>query len=93
MSELTVTSNPHRSHAQLTYLHGNPDMAPHMQSGVSPDTNSKHYLFQIKIFRGAKSEILKIEQDLNDQELLKKLAQSYDRLRLPWRKYLSLKSI
>ncbi|KZT73462.1 hypothetical protein DAEQUDRAFT_413800 [Daedalea quercina L-15889] len=49
--------------------------------------------FPLKVFRGPKCKILRIQPDWDDATLLNELRVKYDELRTVWRKWFSLKSV
>ena len=50
-------------------------------------------IFPLKVFRGCDHCVLQIEHHWKDDQLLRELRKVYDKLRTPWRKWFSLKSV
>ncbi|OCH89483.1 hypothetical protein OBBRIDRAFT_813173 [Obba rivulosa] len=50
-------------------------------------------VFPLKMFRGADWAYLKVQPVWDDEQLLRELSKSYDRLRTVWRKWFSLRSV
>ncbi|KAH9895257.1 hypothetical protein C8Q73DRAFT_825911 [Cubamyces lactineus] len=59
----------------------------------SEDWNPRWEVFPLKAFRGSSYTYIKIQAKWDDEDLLKELGRSYDRLRTVWRKWFSLRSV
>ena len=50
-------------------------------------------VFPLKAFRGCNYTFVRIQSHWDDEQLLRELRRVYDKLRTPWRKWFSLKSV
>ncbi|KAI0656399.1 hypothetical protein C8Q70DRAFT_1077431 [Cubamyces menziesii] len=59
----------------------------------SEDWNPPWEVFPLKAFKGSSYTYIKIQAKWDDEDLLKELGRSYDKLRTVWRKWFSLRSV
>ncbi|KAI0365487.1 hypothetical protein BV20DRAFT_954112 [Pilatotrama ljubarskyi] len=65
----------------------------HAVRRCSVDWKPTWNVFPLKAFRGSSYTYIKIRASWDDEEVLKELSRSYDKLRTIWRKWFSLRSV
>ncbi|KAI0328303.1 hypothetical protein GY45DRAFT_1326587 [Cubamyces sp. BRFM 1775] len=65
----------------------------HTVRRCSEDWNPCWEVFPLKAFRGSSYTYIKISAKWDDEDLLRELGRSYDKLRTIWRKWFSLRSV
>ncbi|KAI0353640.1 hypothetical protein OH77DRAFT_1406358 [Trametes cingulata] len=65
----------------------------HAVRRCSDDWRPPWRVFPLKAFRGSSYTYIKIRANWDDEDLLRELSRSYDRLRTVWRKWFSLRSV
>lgn len=94
MYTMTSAPYPNLAYAAGLYIPSVPDRPRNKEARQQKtDWNPTWEVFPLKAFRGSSYTILKIQREWTDEELLRALKRTYDKLRTPLRKWLSLKSV